>query len=269
MGGTHSPATVQYAASNGSAVDGTDYMATSGSLAFDPGVMNRSFIVPILNTSVGKGGKTVKLALHNPTGASLGDRSASTINIIGSPTTSPVVFTNADGDVVTMKLSGAGAMQVSLVVNGVGPIDQILLTNTDATSTLSVTVKRGRQGDGLVDIGSIVGSSLKSLNAPKANVVGDGINLGGALGSVTVNSVRNSRITAGSRIKSVNVQSFDGSVITAPQIGTVKLVNVNTNAVSGVVASGSINSVTVSHPKFRWNKSGSADQSLGDFHVQH
>jgi hypothetical protein len=161
-------------------------------------------------------------------------------------------------------------MQVSLVGNGGGPIDQILLTNTDATSTLSVTVKRGRQGgDGLVDIGSIVGSGLKSLNAPKANLVGDGINLGGALGSVTVNSVRNSRITAGSRIKLVNAQSFDGSLITAPQIGTVKLVNVNTNAVSGVVASGSISSVTVSHPKFRWNKSGSMDQSLGDFHVQH
>ena len=272
LGGTYTPATVQYASSNGSAVAGTDYVATSGSLAFDPGVMNRSFTVPILNSSVGKGGKTVQLALHNPTGASLGDPSASTINIIGSPRTSPVVFTNADGDVVTMKLSGAGAMQVSLVGNGVGPIDhidQILLTNTDATSSLSVSVKRGKQGVGLIDIGSIVGSSLKSLNAPGANVVGDGISLGGALGSVTVNSVRNSRITAGSQIKSANVQSFDGSVITAPQIGTVKLVNVNTNAVSGVTASGSISSVTVSHPKFRWNKSGSVDQSLGDFHVQH
>jgi hypothetical protein len=160
-------------------------------------------------------------------------------------------------------------MEVSLVGNGVGPIDQILLTNTDATSSLSVSVKRGKQGDGFIDIGSIVGSSLKSINAPKANVVGDGINLGGALGSVTVNSVSNSRIAAGSQIKSVNVQSFDGSMITAPQIGTVKLVNVNTNAVSGVTASVSIGSVSVSHPKFRWNKSGPADQSIGDFHVQY
>jgi hypothetical protein len=269
VGNSNAPATVQYASRDGTAVAGTDYTATSGSLSFGPDATSSSFSVPILASSVSNGGKTLGVVLQNPTGAGLGDPSASTINIIGSPRTSPVVFTNADGDVVTVKLSGAGAMEVSLVGNGVGPIDQILLTNTDATSSLSVSVKRGKQGDGFIDIGSIVGSSLKSINAPKANVVGDGINLGGALGSVTVNSVSNSRIAAGSQIKSVNVQSFDGSMITAPQIGTVKLVNVNTNAVSGVTASVSIGSVSVSHPKFRWNKSGPADQSIGDFHVQY
>ena len=76
-----------------------------------------------------------------------------------------------------------GPGQVGVLLNdplatGKGPIDTLFLAGTDPTkSTLSVTVKKAKTGsDGLVNIGDIQGSGLKSLTATSSNLVGGGIN---------------------------------------------------------------------------------------------
>jgi uncharacterized repeat protein (TIGR01451 family) len=311
-GNLESPVTVQYSASNGTAVGGTDYTPVTGSLFFGAGVVNQTFVVPILNpvfSKTSKAGKTVKLALSNPTGALVGGRSTALIDIIGSPSQSSLVFTNADDDVVTVKLTGAGAMQVSLVAR-TGPIGQILLTNTDTTTSLSVAVKRSAHGAGVTDIGEIISDgSLKNVSAPDANLEGAGLAVGGALGSLTLNAVLDSAVTvngglgsitvnllsnalvaadyvagnpddplaggvfgAAELIKTVKVKQLIASTVAAPQIGTVQLGTVdvaNGGAPFGILAQTTIGSVKVASPVWTWNPTGANDQSVTDFHVKH
>jgi len=69
-GGLASGVTVDYATSDGTAVAGIDYTASSGTLSFGAGVITRTFTVPILNDGVPGGDETVNLTLSNPTGGS-------------------------------------------------------------------------------------------------------------------------------------------------------------------------------------------------------
>jgi len=59
---------VDYATTNGTAVAGTDYTETKGTLAFAPGEMTRSFSVPVLDDGVAKQDRQFKVRLSNPAG---------------------------------------------------------------------------------------------------------------------------------------------------------------------------------------------------------
>lgn len=76
---------VDFATSDGSAVAGSDYTPTSGTLSFADGdTTAKNFTVPITNDNAAEPEETVNLALSNPTGgASLGPPSSSaTLNIV-------------------------------------------------------------------------------------------------------------------------------------------------------------------------------------------
>jgi formylglycine-generating enzyme required for sulfatase activity len=110
-------------------------------------------------------------------------------------------ITDSDGDVVTIQLAGAGSMTVSLVAPGSSnsPVNQINLTGTDNSSSLTIKVKKSATGDGIININSIVGNgSLKSLIAKSANIVGSGIQLGGSIGKLLIRDLTNSGISLGS-----------------------------------------------------------------------
>ena len=307
QGDSRAPASVEYATSDDSAQAGVDYTPTVGTVTFNPGDVERSVVVPLLSQAGSKVGKSVKLVLRNPVGATLG-RATTMLTILSSAAKSSMAFTNSAGDLVTVQLTGAGQPAVSLVDAVHGPIDRITLTGTDAKSALSIAVKRGRQGTGIVTVGSIVGGQLKSINAAAVNLVGDGINLNGALGSLLVNAVSNSAVvvqgdlgtvsvnvlssalvsagytqgvfplfgdgtfTGSWQIKSLTAKSMAGSVIAAAKIGKVQLGTVTTNnsgVAFGVLAQAKPGSVLVSKPKFNWKAKGAVDQSVGDFHVQY
>jgi hypothetical protein len=67
-GGTASGVMVDFATLDGSAMAGSDYTATNGTLLFTSGVVSRTFSVPILNDTVHETNKTLSLILSNPTG---------------------------------------------------------------------------------------------------------------------------------------------------------------------------------------------------------
>ena len=308
QGDSRVPATVQYATSDDTAVAGVDYTATAGTLTFNPGDMEGSVVVPLLGQAGSKAGKSVNLVLRNPVGARLG-RATTMVTILSNTTKPSMSFTNGAGDVVMVQLTGAGAMAVSLVDGVAGPIDRITLANTDVKSALSIAVKRGRQSTGIVTVGSIAGGSLKSINAAGVNLVGDGIHLTGALGSLLVNGVTNSAVIVqgnlgsvsvnalsgalvaagytpaslaaplaggtfvpGRLIKSLTSKSMAGSVIAAAQIGKLQFgaVTTNNNGVAfGVLAQAKPSGVAITKPKFNWKANGAADQADGDFHVRY
>lgn len=65
--------TVDYTTSDGLAAAGSDYVATSGTLSFGPGVTSQSVTIPVVDDATVEPGETVNLTLSNPTaGASLG-----------------------------------------------------------------------------------------------------------------------------------------------------------------------------------------------------
>jgi hypothetical protein len=71
-----SAVTVAYATSNGTAVAGSDYTATSGRLTFAAGATSRTVVVPVISDLADEPDETMSLVLSAPVGATLADATA-------------------------------------------------------------------------------------------------------------------------------------------------------------------------------------------------
>ena len=200
-----------------------------------------------------------------------------------------VVSINQGGNVITVSLKGPGSMQVRVLgSNNQGPIDQIVLTGTAASSSLAIQVK----GGGLVNVGSITSDgSLKSISGAAVNVTGAGIQVGGNLGTLKANAVLSSAIvvndgggigtlqlnemsnsvcTVSGSIKTVKVGIYNSSKIDAVNVGSVKLGTVNTQNGSeqfGIQVQNPGGTVSVNNPRLKWKITTSSAQSTNDFQV--
>ena len=73
--------TVSYATSDGTAVAGTDYISTTGTLVFPAGTTVQSFTVQTIDDDLYVGNRTVHLTLSDPINAELGLRSQAVLTI--------------------------------------------------------------------------------------------------------------------------------------------------------------------------------------------
>jgi hypothetical protein len=90
LGGTLGTASVDYTTSDGTALAGTDYIATTGTLHWADGDnTNQSITVSLLSGSSGSD-KTFSVLLSNPTGASLGDYTNAVVTIKSAESRTPV-----------------------------------------------------------------------------------------------------------------------------------------------------------------------------------
>ena len=78
-------ATVNYAASGGTASERADFTAARGRLQFASGITEQTFVVLISEDSRSEGTETATLTLSSPTGASLGAPSVATLEILDDP----------------------------------------------------------------------------------------------------------------------------------------------------------------------------------------
>ncbi|MGH2524708.1 MAG: Calx-beta domain-containing protein, partial [Anaerolineales bacterium] len=76
------PAAVQYTTLNGTALAGSDYVATSGTVTFAPGATTATFPVPILDDPFDEPNETVALTLSTAISASLGIPASATLTIV-------------------------------------------------------------------------------------------------------------------------------------------------------------------------------------------
>ena len=120
-GATNLPVAVDYAITDGTAVNGVNYFGFNGSLLFNPGVLTNSFIINILNDGVVTGDLTVNLALQNPTGgALLGGQSTAVLIIlerdmgVGFSSTNYVVNEAATNALITLVRRGPAASSLSV-----------------------------------------------------------------------------------------------------------------------------------------------------------
>ncbi|WP_276356640.1 FG-GAP-like repeat-containing protein [Cohnella caldifontis] len=95
-GGSLGTDSVQFATADGTAVAGTDYTATSGTLTFGNGETSKTFEIPFSKTSATKGDKTVNIKLTNATGAEIGSPSSAVLTIVDDTPASPAPVCNAD-----------------------------------------------------------------------------------------------------------------------------------------------------------------------------
>ena len=87
--------TVEFAASDGTAEAGSDFVATGGTITFDPGESVETFVVPIIDDVQDESNETVFLSLSAPSNASLGSPAASTLIIVDDDGAPTVQFSSA------------------------------------------------------------------------------------------------------------------------------------------------------------------------------
>jgi hypothetical protein len=95
FGNVTTPATINYATSNGAAESGSDYLATSGSLQFAPGETIKYFSVPIVNDDLVERTENINLVLSAANGTVLGSPFTSTITILDDD--KPLLATEENG----------------------------------------------------------------------------------------------------------------------------------------------------------------------------
>jgi hypothetical protein len=154
-GGTSGVVSVTHTTSNGTAVAGTNFTPTTGTLQWAAGdVAPKSFTVPISNATPFSGSKTFTVALTNPSGAA-----------ISTPATAGVAITGSGGSVGTGPAAPAGLLMTGQTASSIAlswPAaagtshyqifrDNVAYTTTTATS--------------YVDYGAIDATNV-SLNAP-------------------------------------------------------------------------------------------------------
>ena len=95
-GGSSGAASVDYATSDGSAVAGMDYPATSGTLTFPDGVSGvQEISIPIPDDNSAEVAETFTVTLSNVSGAALGANSSATVNIVNASGGLPITDANA------------------------------------------------------------------------------------------------------------------------------------------------------------------------------
>ncbi|MFN9112382.1 MAG: Calx-beta domain-containing protein, partial [Bacteroidota bacterium] len=145
-GVTNVSVSASFATTNGSALAGTDYIATNATFAFAAGVTSRTFTVPIINDAISESPETVNLVLSNPTGGAFLTISNAVLTILDNVGSVGFTATNflvgessTNGVVVVSRTVGsAGAITVQFLT-AVGGTAALGLDYADVSGTLSWT----------------------------------------------------------------------------------------------------------------------------------
>jgi len=155
--GSAGAVSVDYATSDQTALAGSDYTSTSGTLNFAAGQTSASFTVPVSDDALREQFETIGLTLTNPTGgAALGPQATSTVilsdeptptivtpslpgGMLGAPYAAPVELEDGGTGPRYEWTISAGAVPPGLSLVGSGPSAQLVGTPTQ-TGTFTFTV---------------------------------------------------------------------------------------------------------------------------------
>jgi hypothetical protein len=136
--------TVAYATSDGTAIAGQDYAATSGVLTIPPCQTSASFNVPLIDNPSWKPSATVNLSLSNPQGALLGRRATLGLNV--ADTTKAPAGRVAFMPALAQSKRVAGVGRIAYVSTHDSNAD-IWLMNGDGTNRHPLTSNPAREYD--------------------------------------------------------------------------------------------------------------------------
>jgi hypothetical protein len=129
--------TVPYTTHDGSAVAGTDYQATSGTLTFQPGATAENIAVPILHRSGAAPARSFSVTLGTPVNAKIADGTG--VVTIGASGAAKVTTAriSAPADMVAGLSDGYLDLPVTLAAPGVNPVTVNYATANGTTSSNS------------------------------------------------------------------------------------------------------------------------------------
>ncbi|MCG6538005.1 MAG: S8 family serine peptidase, partial [Syntrophales bacterium LBB04] len=162
-GGSAGAVSISYATSNGTAVAGSDYTSTSGTLSWADGdTANKTFTVPIINDTLDEINETFTVTLSSPTGgATLGAPSSATVTITDDDPTPTVQFQSASS-------SGSEATTPAVITVTLSAASGLTVTVNYATSNGSATAG----GDYTATSGTLTfnpGDTSKTISVPITN----------------------------------------------------------------------------------------------------
>ncbi|HEX2832628.1 MAG TPA: Calx-beta domain-containing protein [Thermoanaerobaculia bacterium] len=142
--------TVDYATANGTAIDGTDYAATNGTLVFTPGITSHTISVPVVGDVLVEPDETFFLNLTNATNATISDNQA--LGTITNDDVAPVVPDILIGDASVVEGNGGTATLM---------FDVTLSSATTTTVTVDYASAGGTAASGS-DFGAVAGTLVFS-----------------------------------------------------------------------------------------------------------
>jgi hypothetical protein len=181
----------------------------AGTLTWGEGdAANKSFDIKIIDDTANEGRENFTVNMTNPVGGiTVGSATTETVSIAPSdgqlidgtavkPAKPQFVFTDGDGDLVTVKLAGKVGTATVFITDpdgdGKGSLELMQLAGTDATkSIVTITAKKakGGSGNGRAGLAEMTGVDLKALNAATTDMVGLGITMSGFLNTVAIGSL--------------------------------------------------------------------------------
>lgn len=135
INGTAGAVSVQYATSNGTAVSGSDYTATSGTLNFADGDTSKTFNVTSLQDSAAEADETIVLTLSNPGGgAALGSPNQAVITIQDDDVTPAGKLQFSQSNFTVLENMGAAVVTVQRVNGSSGAVTVDYVTSSGTAS---------------------------------------------------------------------------------------------------------------------------------------
>lgn len=200
--GMTGPVRVDYATSDGTAGNGSDYTGQSGSLIFEPGERAKTIVVPILNNPAVEGFETFNVTLANPQGgASLGRPFSTVVTVADDDLTlsfgAPDYAVREDEGSVTVTVDRSAGGPDSLTVDYI---------------TIDGSAKAGS------DYGTLQGRLIfsagelsKTIHVP---IVNDTVIEGGEIFSISLTNATLGAMTSPIGTAAINILDEDGSLIT-------------------------------------------------------
>jgi hypothetical protein len=188
-GNMGSVVSVDYAASGGTAKPGVNYTATSGTLTFNPGVGDQTFVVPIINTMMVAPDTTVNLTLSNPTGgATVSGQNPVTLTILNnnqlsmqfSAATYSVSETAGQATITVTRNSSSSTSQVNYATGGGTATAGANYTATSGTlvfnpgqtsQTFTIPIVHDFQVTGPLTVGLALSGANGGILGPQATAV--------------------------------------------------------------------------------------------------
>jgi len=208
-GDTNGAVSVDYASANGTAIAGSDYTATNGTLTFAAGETNQTLAVPILNDGIVEPAvyETFTVTLSNPTNAVLGTRTVATGRITDNDKALQFEFGSATfGSYRVGEAEGFILLGVTRDDDGNFPVSVDFATsNWNATNGLDYTATNGT-------LTFAAGEKVQTFAVP---ILNDGLREGNESFRVTLSNPTN-QVLGSQNLATVTIMDNDAGVQFVP-----------------------------------------------------
>jgi Carboxypeptidase regulatory-like domain/SdrD B-like domain/Calx-beta domain len=221
--------TFNYATSDGTAIAGLDYAATSGSFTLVAGQVTQTIFVPVFRRFLSAQDKTLNMTISttDPDINVITPTAVGTIHdlaLVALPFSGKKKATYTDylTDPVSVSLTGPGTGNVVFIGDTSVNTNafEILVDGGTAATSLTINVRKGKQTS-FQNI--LVSSSIGAIQAKSSNILGL-ITIAGSLNTLALNYMAGVNLTVGAGTGSLNLnvgQSVGTTITSAIPIGTL------------------------------------------------